>query len=111
MSVSKHYWAEISEINSPLSRGIDPSLLFYLLPPIWKKISLTPYYSIDLCLLQNPVIPPTITDQIRLWELERNRFKFTDGVLYSQFLSQADFELLRDYAKVMNEWMVNFLPL
>ena len=74
-----------------------------MLPPIWKKISLTPDYGIDLCLLQNPVIPPTITDQIRLWELERNRFKFTDGVLYSQFLSQADFELLRDYAKVMNE--------
>lgn len=46
------------------------------------------------------MIPPAITDQIRLWELERNRFKFTDGVLYSQFLSQTDFELLRDYAKV-----------
>ena len=46
------------------------------------------------------MIPPTITDQIRLWELERDRFKFNDGVLYSQFLSQGDFEMLRDYAKV-----------
>ncbi|CAG2237501.1 general transcription factor IIH subunit 4-like [Mytilus galloprovincialis] len=52
-----------------------------------------------MMLKNNPVIPPAITDQIRLWELERNRFKFTDGVLYSQFLSQTDFELLRDYAK------------
>ena len=51
-------------------------------------------------MLQTPVIPPTITDQIRLWELERDRFKFNDGVLYSQFLSQGDFELLRDYARV-----------
>lgn len=50
-------------------------------------------------LKSTPVIPPTITDQIRLWELERDRFKFNDGVLYSQFLSQGDFELLRDYAR------------
>ena len=49
---------------------------------------------------QKSVLPETITDQIRLWEMERDRFKFSDGVLYSQFLSQHDFELLRDYAKV-----------
>jgi len=45
------------------------------------------------------VIPGVICDQIRLWELERDRFVFTDGVLYNQFVSQRDFELLRDYAK------------
>ncbi|KAI1290376.1 General transcription factor IIH subunit 4 [Halotydeus destructor] len=44
-------------------------------------------------------VPPTITDQIRLWEIERNRFIFKDGVLYSNFLSQGDFELLRNYAR------------
>lgn len=43
-------------------------------------------------------IPPTVVDQIRLWELERDRFQFTEGVLYSQFLSQSDFELLSNYA-------------
>jgi len=43
-------------------------------------------------------IPPTITDQIRLWEQERDRFVFTDGVLYNQFLSQADYETVRNYA-------------
>uniref|UniRef100_UPI00398F5864 general transcription factor IIH subunit 4 n=1 Tax=Pristiophorus japonicus TaxID=55135 RepID=UPI00398F5864 len=48
---------------------------------------------------ENPVLPPTITDQIRLWELERDRLKFTEGVLYNQFLSQVDFELLRNYAR------------
>ncbi|KAL5011470.1 hypothetical protein ScPMuIL_010021 [Solemya velum] len=52
-------------------------------------------------LKKEPVLPPTVTDQIRLWELERDRFKFTDGVLYNQFISQTDFELLRDYAKDM----------
>uniref|UniRef100_T1IVL1 General transcription factor IIH subunit 4 n=1 Tax=Strigamia maritima TaxID=126957 RepID=T1IVL1_STRMM len=50
-------------------------------------------------LKQTPVIPSVITDQIKLWELERDRFRFTDGVLYSQFLSQEDFECLRNYAQ------------
>ncbi|XP_031442523.1 general transcription factor IIH subunit 4 [Clupea harengus] len=48
---------------------------------------------------QTPVLPSTITDQIRLWELERDRLQFTEGVLYNQFLSQADFEVLRDRAQ------------
>uniref|UniRef100_A0ACB8EH69 General transcription factor IIH subunit 4 n=1 Tax=Sphaerodactylus townsendi TaxID=933632 RepID=A0ACB8EH69_9SAUR len=29
---------------------------------------------------QTPVLPPTITDQIRLWELERDRLRFSEGV-------------------------------
>jgi MGC83106 protein len=45
-------------------------------------------------------IPPTIVVQIRLWEIERDRFLFKEGVLYSQFLSQSDFQLLRTYANV-----------
>lgn len=43
-------------------------------------------------------LPPTVVDQIRLWELERNRLCYSDGVLYSQFLSQADFNVLKEYA-------------
>ena len=43
-------------------------------------------------------IPPTITDQVRLWEQERDRFTFTEGVLYNQFLSQTDYETVRNYA-------------
>jgi len=49
-----------------------------------------------------PPIPPTITDQIRLWEQERDRFVFTEGVLYNQFLSQADYELVKNYADQRN---------
>lgn len=45
-------------------------------------------------------VPSTMMDQIRLWEIERDRFIFRDGVLYSQFLSQSDFEVLRNYARV-----------
>ncbi|XP_058790249.1 general transcription factor IIH subunit 4 [Phymastichus coffea] len=48
-----------------------------------------------------PVLPPTIVDQIKLWENERNRFIFNEGVLYSQFHSQTDFQVLRDHALSM----------
>lgn len=47
---------------------------------------------------KHPVIPPTVVDQIMLWEDERNRFTFTGGVLYNQFLSVSDFEVVRSYA-------------
>ncbi|XP_067643795.1 general transcription factor IIH subunit 4 [Eurosta solidaginis] len=47
-------------------------------------------------------LPPTVVDQIKLWELERNRFTYTEGVVYNQFLSQADFVTLRDYAQSIN---------
>uniref|UniRef100_A0A669BHV3 General transcription factor IIH subunit 4 n=1 Tax=Oreochromis niloticus TaxID=8128 RepID=A0A669BHV3_ORENI len=43
--------------------------------------------------------PHPLLYQIRLWELERDRLQFTEGVLYNQFLSQADFEVLRDRAQ------------
>uniref|UniRef100_A0A8C2GSB8 General transcription factor IIH subunit 4 n=2 Tax=Cyprinus carpio TaxID=7962 RepID=A0A8C2GSB8_CYPCA len=50
-------------------------------------------------LKRTPILPPTIKDQIMLWELEKDRLQFTEGVLYNQFLSQADFEVLRDRAQ------------
>ncbi|KAL1493900.1 hypothetical protein ABEB36_009582 [Hypothenemus hampei] len=48
--------------------------------------------------VKNP-LPPTVVDQIKLWELERNRLIYHEGVLYSQFLSQADFNVLKEYAQ------------
>ena len=45
-----------------------------------------------------PTLPPTVVDQIKLWENERNRFTFNEGVLYSGFNSQADFEAMRNHA-------------
>ena len=49
---------------------------------------------------RSTVIPSTIIDQIFLWEQERNRLTFCDGVLYSQFNSQTDYEALKKYAFV-----------
>ena len=50
--------------------------------------------------LQDPIIAPTLADQIRLWAMERDRLNFRDGVLYNQFLAQKDFEKLKKHAKV-----------
>nr|CAG4635405.1 EOG090X04KD [Artemia franciscana] len=50
----------------------------------------------------DPAINPVVADQIRLWELERERLTSQEGVLYNQFLSAPDFELLRNYAKQIN---------
>lgn len=51
------------------------------------------------CYKELPALPSTIADQIKLWAMERDRFVFNEGVLYNQFLSQADFEVLKNYAQ------------
>ncbi|CAF0836789.1 unnamed protein product [Didymodactylos carnosus] len=48
---------------------------------------------------QKPLIPTTVSDQIRLWEMERDRIQDQEGMLYNQFLTQNDFELVEKYAK------------
>ncbi|KZS92011.1 transcription factor Tfb2 [Sistotremastrum niveocremeum HHB9708] len=47
----------------------------------------------------NPLLPVTVQDQIRLWELEKNRLKSADGYLYTNFAAQADYQVVLDYAK------------
>ncbi|KAF8727179.1 hypothetical protein AX14_007524 [Amanita brunnescens Koide BX004] len=47
----------------------------------------------------NPLIPVTVQDQIRLWELEKNRLRSDEGYLYTAFASQADYEYVLKYAK------------
>ncbi|KAA1467163.1 transcription factor Tfb2 [Dentipellis sp. KUC8613] len=49
-----------------------------------------------------PLLPVTVQDQIRLWELERNRVKTQEGYLYTAFASQADYEYVLNYAKQLD---------
>jgi transcription initiation factor TFIIH subunit 4 len=72
---------------------------------------------------QKPLLPVTVQDQIRLWELERNRIKTQEGMpddlcepfivlnllarassgfLYTAFASQADYEYVLNYAKQLD---------
>uniref|UniRef100_A0A1I8JN61 General transcription factor IIH subunit 4 n=1 Tax=Macrostomum lignano TaxID=282301 RepID=A0A1I8JN61_9PLAT len=45
-----------------------------------------------------PCIPPTVCDQMLLWERERNRFTFTDSVLYEKFANKRDYQAVKSYA-------------
>ncbi|WFD42984.1 DNA-dependent ATPase protein rad54 [Malassezia psittaci] len=47
----------------------------------------------------NPLLPATVSDQIRLWEREKNRVTTCPGNLYSEFTSIQDYEQVRNYAQ------------
>ena len=44
------------------------------------------------------ILPPTVVDQIRLWQLERDRVKATPGFLFKDFVSLAEYEAPCRYA-------------
>eukprot|EP01118_Nematostelium_gracile_P010913 TRINITY_DN382_c0_g1_i1.p1 TRINITY_DN382_c0_g1~~TRINITY_DN382_c0_g1_i1.p1 ORF type:complete len:450 (-),score=100.54 TRINITY_DN382_c0_g1_i1:46-1395(-) len=46
-----------------------------------------------------PWIPETVTDQIRLWEQERNRVTYAKGVLYDAFANVEAYQKVVQYAK------------
>ncbi|KAG8930978.1 RNA polymerase II transcription factor B 52 kDa subunit [Tulasnella sp. 418] len=47
----------------------------------------------------NPLLPITVQDQIRLWEQENNRVHLNDGYLWRDFTSFSDYEIVRNYAR------------
>lgn len=49
----------------------------------------------------DPLLPVTVTDQIRLWEREKHRVQPEEGAMLSHFSSGADFNLVREYAEQM----------
>lgn len=45
------------------------------------------------------ILPPTVVDQIRLWQLEGDRMKATVGFLFKDFNSQGEYESVARYAE------------
>lgn len=45
---------------------------------------------LNLPIAQNPLLPVTVQDQIRLWELERNRLKSQEGMNLTRDLMKFD---------------------
>jgi transcription initiation factor TFIIH subunit 4 len=45
-----------------------------------------------------PVLPPTVVDQIRLWQIENERMKATPGFLFRDFENQKEYEGCSRYA-------------
>lgn len=44
------------------------------------------------------ILPPTVVDQIKLWQLELDRIQTFEGYLFKDFASQQEFEVLNKYA-------------
>ncbi|CAG97834.1 TFIIH/NER complex subunit TFB2 [Kluyveromyces lactis] len=59
-----------------------------------KKLELDPTVKETL-----QVLPPTVVDQIRLWQLELDRIISYDGYLYTDFESYQEYQTVADYAK------------
>jgi transcription initiation factor TFIIH subunit 4 len=47
----------------------------------------------------NPILPPTVVDQIRLWQIEGERMKATTGFLFKAFSTAEDYEVNCKYAE------------
>ncbi len=45
-----------------------------------------------------PILPPTVVDQIRLWQIENERMQATPGYLFKDFSSQVDYDACATYA-------------
>ena len=45
-----------------------------------------------------PILPPTVVDQIRLWQIEGERMKATSGYLFKDFASGSEFNAVCKYA-------------
>ncbi|KAF3934375.1 hypothetical protein ABW20_dc0100219 [Dactylellina cionopaga] len=45
-----------------------------------------------------PILPPTVVDQIRLWQIEGERMKTTPGYLFKEFSTNSEFNAVCKYA-------------
>ena len=59
-----------------------------------KKLELDPSSNETL-----QVLPPTVVDQIRLWQLELDRIISYDGYLYTDFDTFQEYQTVAEYAK------------
>lgn len=50
-------------------------------------------------LTNKPVLPPTVVDQIRLWQLENERMKTTPGFLFKEFEDQKEYLAVASFAE------------
>ena len=44
------------------------------------------------------IVPPTVVDQIRLWQLEGDRMKATVGFLFKDFNTEEEYKAVSKYA-------------
>lgn len=49
-------------------------------------------------LKNDPVLPPTVVDQIRLWQIEMDRIRATEGYLFTNFADFNEYSTIVNYA-------------
>src|ERR1700753_2953629 len=50
---------------------------------------------------QHPILPPTVVDQIRLWQIEGDRMKTTTGFLLKEFATVQEYKDTAQYADTL----------
>jgi transcription initiation factor TFIIH subunit 4 len=50
---------------------------------------------------QNPILPPTVVDQIHLWQIEGDRMQTTEGFLLKEFASAQEYKDTAAYAETL----------
>jgi transcription initiation factor TFIIH subunit 4 len=78
-----------SSINSAIALGITSDQI----------ISYITTHAHPQMLKNTPVLPPTVVDQIRLWQLEENRMKSTVGYLIFEMQTQKEYQEAVGYAE------------
>ena len=82
-------------IRSALTRGISADQVF--IPD--KIISYLQSHAHPEMQKSMPTVPTTIVDQIKLWEMEMNRFTARKGVLWLDITREQDYIDVRDYSE------------
>lgn len=80
-----------TSINRAISLGITSAQI----------ISYLTTHAHPQMLKQAPILPPTVVDQIRLWQLEENRMRATTGFLMNEFGNWREFEEAAKYAEML----------
>lgn len=82
------------QIIAYLETHAHPQMRRYAEQEISKKRELDPNTKETL-----EILPPTVVDQIRLWQLELDRVITYEGSLYSDFESSAEYTMLSRYSQ------------
>jgi transcription initiation factor TFIIH subunit 4 len=81
-------------IRQAISHGItSDQIISYLSTHAHPQLYKTPAAQAG-----GPVLPPTVVDQIRLWQIENERMKATPGFLFKEFETQKEYESCAKYA-------------
>jgi len=82
-------------IQRAIAHGItSDQIIAYLTTHAHPQLRKTP-----AALAGGPILPPTVVDQIRLWQLEQERMKTTAGFLFKDFESAKEYESCVRYAE------------